>query len=141
MGVFLDTGFYVGLVDPTDQNYFRSIKLLEELKSGVFGQIYTSFFVMAESATVVGVRTKKHPLALDTIKSYFLGIDQIASILHFDDSHIEPAWNLYFTVNKNRKSRIISFVDCTNIVLCQFFNVDYILAFETHFDAFLTRIS
>jgi len=95
---------------------------------------------MAESATIVGVRTRKHPLAMKTIQEYFIGADQIAGILDFEEGHVKEAWALFLKTNAEKKTQIISFIDCTNVILCQHYSIDTILAFDRHFEGYLTRI-
>ncbi|MHA1783787.1 MAG: type II toxin-antitoxin system VapC family toxin [Candidatus Helarchaeota archaeon] len=140
MAIFLDTGFYMGLVDPNDKHYNRSLELLKELQTGKYGQIYTSTFVMAESATLIGVRTKKHPKAMKTIQNYFSGSDKIAIILRFNEEHEKDTWETFHKINKTIKPKIVSFVDCANIVLCKHYSIEHILAYDEHFDGWVTRI-
>ena len=140
MAIFLDTGFYIGLIDPNDKHYVRSLELLKIIQTGKYGQIYTSTLVMAESATLIGIRTKKHPKAMKTIQNYFIGLDKIAIILRFNEEHEKDTWITFHKINKTIKNKIVSFVDCTNIVLCKHYTIENILAYDGHFDGWLTRI-
>jgi predicted nucleic acid-binding protein len=42
MAIFLDTGFYLGLIHKKDENYDTAQEWLKKIQSGVYGQIYTS---------------------------------------------------------------------------------------------------
>jgi len=136
----LDTGFYIGLVDPKDKHYHRSLELLHELKSGEYGQIYTSTLVMGETATLVGIRTNRHPKAMNSIRNLFSGSEKLAIILRFGDDLEEDTWKLFHRINTTKKSKFVSFVDCANIVTCKRYSIENIIAFDEHFDGWLTRI-
>jgi uncharacterized protein len=142
MGIFLDSGFYLGMIHLKDENHKRAIELLSEMRSGRFGQIYTSNHIMDETATLVAIRTLKNTTAINKIRSYFSGDMQIASILRLEPNEEEAAWNLFEKINRNSKdkSEIISFTDCTNIVCCQQYQIEFILSFDDHFDGWITRV-
>ncbi|MHA1380449.1 MAG: type II toxin-antitoxin system VapC family toxin [Candidatus Helarchaeota archaeon] len=144
MGIFLDTGFYLGLIHPKDVNHERSKQLLDELKTGKFGQIYTSNLIMTESVTLVAIRTKKHPKAMKRIKELFIDDFQIAILLRSDLEIEKKTWEIFLKINKEtntvEKSKTISFTDCSNISLCRHYNIDNIISFDSHFDGWLTRI-
>lgn len=140
MGIFLDTGFYLGLIDPTDQNFNRSLELLKELQTGKFGQIFTSSFVMAESATLVASRTKKNSRAMREIKNLFTGNEQIAIILRANEEIEKDSWEIFQKLNTQIKNQVISYVDCTNISFCRKYLLDNIVSFDPHYDGWLTRI-
>ena len=53
MGIFLDSGFFIGLSHPDDSNHAKSVKILREISTGEYGLIYTSSFVIAGSTLVL----------------------------------------------------------------------------------------
>lgn len=130
----------MGLIDPTDDHYKRSLELLKELQTGKFGQIFTSSFVMAESATLVASRTKKNTQAMRAIKNYFIGNEQIAIILRANEEIEIQSWEIFQKLNIRIKDKVVSYVDCTNISFCRKYLLDYILAFDPHYDGWITRI-
>lgn len=140
MAIFLDTGFFLGLVDPNDKFYERSAELLILLKSGKFGQIFTSTYIIAETCTLVSTRTRNNPIALKEISDLLKGDKQIASVLRPDDQFESDAMKLFIKINKNSKKKAISFVDCSNIIFCRNRAIDNILTYDRHFDAWLTRL-
>ncbi len=140
MAIFLDTGFYIGLVHPKDDNYEKSQQLLRTLKTGVYGQLFTSNFIMAESATLVASRTGNNIRAMHNIRELFLGSGQIAIILRLNADIEKDAWDLFQKINTEKSSEVVSFVDCTNITLCRHYSLENILSFDSHFDGWITRI-
>ncbi len=140
MAIFLDTGFFLGLVDPNDEFYDRSADLLKLLKSGKYGQIFTSTYVIAETCTLVSIRTKNNPIALKEINDLLKGDKQIASVLRPNDQLESDTMNLFIKINERSKKRPVSFVDCSNIVFCKNRGIDNILTYDKHFDGWLTRL-
>jgi len=140
MAIFIDTGFFLGLVDPTDSYYNRSEELLKILKTGKYGQIFTSTYIIAETLTLVAVRTKNNSIALREIEEFFNGNKKIARILRPDEQIENETLKLFLKINKKQKSKTVSFVDCSNIVFCKKRAIDNILAYDRHFDAWLTRL-
>ncbi len=141
MAIFLDSGFYLGLIHVEDKHHERAREWLQLLKSGSFGQMYTSNFVMAETATIVASRTKGNPLALEKTRQLFAGGLQIATIIRASEQDEENAWNLFLKISKSKDIRsiegIVSFVDCTCIVICQSHDIEFIATFDNHFKPWL----
>lgn len=64
------------------------------------------------------------------------------SFLLFRSAEIieDKTWNFYIKVHDNLYTNLVSYGDCTNIVFCQEREIEYILSFDKHFDAWLSRI-
>jgi len=139
MGIFIDSCFYMALVDQNDSNYERSIELLETLKTGKYGQIITSIFVLSETLTLVSARTKNHPIALKEVRDLLKGKKKFASILNPTSGIMEKTFKFFFKVNQVGK-RTISYVDCSNIQFCKARQLEFILSFDRHFDGWIKRI-
>lgn len=143
MGIFLDTGFYLGLIHKMDENHKRSELLLHELKSGIYGRIYTSNFIMTEAATLTLIRTRNNFHAIHRMRELFIGDTQIATLIRLDEHDEKESWDLFEKINvkKRNNSEFISFVDCTNLICAKRYQIDQILAFDCHFDGWIQRIS
>ncbi|MHA1673690.1 MAG: type II toxin-antitoxin system VapC family toxin [Promethearchaeota archaeon] len=141
MAIFLDTGFYLGLIHSKDPNFNRAQELLKEIQTGKLGQIYSSQLIMAETATIVAVRTHKNPKALERARDFFIGELQIATILSLTESTEKKAWEIFIKANSEKKSskrsKILSFVDCSNIILCKEHGINNILTFDGDFYGWL----
>nr|MDO8118676.1 PIN domain-containing protein [Candidatus Sigynarchaeota archaeon] len=140
MGILLDTGFYLGLIHPKDEHRQDCLRLLDVIKDGTYGAVYTSNYIMTETATLCAVRSDRNPKVLEQCKEYFTGALKIAIIIYSRDVHDEEAWTLFLTMNKDRSlKKPISFVDCNSIVIAKQFHIEHIVSFDPHFDAWLTR--
>ena len=140
MAIFLDTGFFLGLIHSKDKNFNRAQELLIEIQTGKFGQIYSSRLIMAETATLVAVRTHKNPKALKKAKSLFIGDLQIATILPLTEIVEKKTWDIFIKANSYgnpSKKKILSFVDCSNISICKEHGIENIIAFDGDFDGWL----
>ena len=143
MAIFLDTGFYLGLVHSKDHNYNRAQELLIEIQTGKYGQIYSSRLIMAETATIVAVRTRKNPKSLKKARDLFIGDLQIATLLPLTEITEKKTWDIFIKANsteESSKKKILSFIDSSNIVLCQEHGIKKILAFDGDFKGWLEVI-
>ncbi len=142
MGVFLDTGFYLGLCHPKDQHAQESEKILKLLSMGEYGLLYSSNLIISEVTTLAAVRSNNNVNVLNHLGNLIWGKHKIATVLHFE-SHLESeTWELFKKINTIdlKDSRPISFVDVSSIVLCQHHQIDTIVSFDPHFDRFLEKI-
>ena len=140
MAVFLDSGFYLGLIHPKDENYKRCIELLQILKTGEYGQLFTSNYIMAESATLVAVRTRNNAHAIQNAFELFLGSGQLARFLRLNEDNLKDAWDLFQKINLPKSPEIISYIDCSNIILCRSYSIETIISYDSHFDGWIKRI-
>jgi len=144
VAIFLDTGFYLGLIHSKDHNFNRAQELLIEIQTGKFGQIYSSMMIMAETATIVAVRTQKNPKSLKKARDLFIGDLQIATLLPLTETTERKTWDIFIKANSTKESskkKILSFIDSSNIVLCKEHGIKDILAFDGDFKGWLEVIS
>ena len=142
MGVFLDTGFYLGLCHPKDQHARESEKMLKLLSTGEHGLLYSSNLIISEVTTLAAVRSNNNINVLNHLGNLIWGKQKIATVLHFE-SYLEfETWELFKKINTIdlKDSRPMSFVDVSSIVLCQHHQIDKIVSFDPHFDRFLEKI-
>jgi len=143
VAIFLDTGFYLGLIHSKDHNYDRAQELLIEIQTGKYGQIYSSRLIMAETATIVAVRTRKNPKLLKEVKDLFIGDLQIATLLLLTETTEKKTWDIFIKANSSKettKKKILSFVDSSNIALCNEHGIKNIIAFDGDFKGWLDVI-
>jgi len=142
MGVFLDTGFYLGLCHPKDQHAEESEKILKLLSEGEHGLVYSSNLITSEVTTLAAVRSNNNINVLNHLGNLIWGKQKIATILHFESYLESETWELFKKINTIdlKDSRPISFVDVSSIILCQHHQINKIVSFDPHFDRFLEKI-
>lgn len=142
MGVFLDTGFYLGLCHPKDQRADKSEKILKLLSEGEYGLLYSSNLIVTEVTTLAAVRSNNNINVLNHLENLIWGKQKIATILHFESYLESETWELFKKINAIdlKDSRPMSFVDIASIILCQHHQINNIVSFDPHFDRFLGKI-
>ncbi|MHA1798947.1 MAG: type II toxin-antitoxin system VapC family toxin [Candidatus Helarchaeota archaeon] len=142
IGVFLDSGFFLGICHPDDANHKRSNELLLLISTGKFGLIYSSPLVISEAATLLLIRTKNNQDLINDFFRLLYGDNQFVRILSWSKEIELKTWNFFKSVNKKAKSKreYMSFVDASNVVFCREYNIDNIITFDRHFDNFLIRL-
>lgn len=140
MAIFLDTGFFHGLIDPRDARYHRCLEFFKAIVDGSYGQPCTSIHVMGEAAILVARRTRCNPEAIDGIRSLFSPRDGIARLLLTDEDDEEAAWELFVKLNAGRHDKPVSFVDYTSIHLIKKHGIERMLSFDSHFDGIVPRV-
>ena len=93
MGVFLDTGFYLGLVHPDDPHSERSNEILLGLQDGKYGLLYTSNLVISELTTLVFIRTKGNSDMLDDVYDLIWGENKIATRMEITVQLENETWS------------------------------------------------
>ncbi len=142
MGIFLDTGFLVGLCHPNDDFHQNSVNILKEMSTGKFGLIYTSPYVISEAATLLLIRTYGNLKLIEEFYDLLYGTHQFTRILPWTSEIEKRTWELFKDINQKAKTEkdYISFVDASNIAYCRTYDIDHIASFDSHFDGFLIRI-
>jgi predicted nucleic acid-binding protein len=142
MGVFLDTSFFLGLCHPKDPNHKASVRLFRGMATGNQGLLYTSTYVIAETATIILVRTANDPRLIEKFYGMVEGAAPFARIIDIDKNGLIDVWALFKAHNKNAKAKneYLSFVDASNIVLCRRNDIQRIASFDGDFEPYIQRI-
>ena len=142
MAIFLDTGFFLGLCHPLDPNHESAVNIFRRMSTGEFGMIYTSPFIINETATLIMVRTDNNHILLDRFFSYTNGDECFVEVLPWKADFEPKIKKLFLKSNQEGipKKQWRSYTDVSNIIYCQEYHIDKIAAFDSHFEAFLAWI-
>lgn len=142
MGVFLDSGFFLGLLHRKDANHDSCKLTFKKISSGEFGLIYTSSYVISETATINLLRTHNNPTTLIAFWDLLNGKKKFIRIFESDPHINKLAWDIFMTHNRKAKEKknYLSFVDATNIAICRENGISNILAVDGDFDGYLNRL-
>ena len=143
MGIFLDTGFFLGIYHPKDSHHKASCNILKGLGTGQYGLIYSSLYIVSEVTTLLLIRTNFNQNILDDFYSDLYGATKFVSILPWSSDLEQKIWDLFRKVNESiqTKKELLSFADVSNIIYCREYQIDKIASYDSHFDGFLMRIS
>lgn len=126
MTVFIDSSVFVAYGNMDDLHHNKSKKIIEDIASKKYGEIFTSDYVFDESVTVALVRTK------DLDKAVKLGkliLESEITLLIVDDIIFKEAWRLFERDNRQK----MSFTDLTNIAFMRTYEIGYIASFDEAF--------
>ena len=142
MGIFLDTGFFLSIIHPDDINNARGVEILDDLYTGKYGLLYTSELIIGETISLAWIRTKGNMNLVNDLEALILGDDQLAKILYLDEKILQMTCTEFnkFNCKVKTKHDFLSFTDVSSILLCRNYDIEQIISFDPHFDAFLTRI-
>ena len=142
MAIFLDTGFFLGLCLPKDSFHENSKRLLQEMSKGTYGLIYTSPYIIAETSTLLLIRTHNHLGLLKKFETLVFGDKRFFQILSWTPTLDAEVFKLFLKLNRKAKSKkeYFSYIDVTSIYLCQYHQIENILSYDSHFDIILNRI-
>ncbi len=142
MAVLLDTGFYLGLVHPADENALRAGEILKELSTGKYGLLYSTNLVFSEVTNLVYIRTNGNKGVLNDLEELLWGEDKIVIQLFTNTEYEKKTWKLFKKINENIKSKrnFMSFVDTSLLVHAKESNIDYIASFDEEFENHIARL-
>lgn len=122
---FIDSSFWIALVDQRDQNHSISKKALTPLLKNY--HICLSDFIIFETLTYLNCSLKKHDLALNFLgKTKSPGI----SVLTVDESIKSHALEWF----KQYSGTDLSITDCTSFVLMKNRKIQWYAGFDDHFN-------
>ena len=142
MGVYLDSGFFLGLLHRKDTNYNSCKIKFKKISSGEFGLIFTSSYVISETATIILLRTHNNPTTLKAFWGFIYGKKKFVRIFESNPRINTLAWDIFMNHNQKakKKKNYLSFVDATNIAICRENGISNILAVDGDFDGYLNRL-
>ncbi len=123
MSVLLDTAFLVAYCDEDDQDHVRAFKLGKELESNLYGQLFISDYIFDETITLL----KKY-IGNKAATERGLKLLNSTTLLKIDSNVFDLSWEF------STKFDLLSFTDCTNVMLMRNYNVDYIATFDSGFN-------
>lgn len=138
MSLFLDSSFFIALLNEKDSEHHRAVEVFDEVASGSMGSVYTSDYVFDEAVTFTLTRTGRPDLALRMGRLILgEGTPPLAAVVMVDDTVFAESWRIF----QRLAAKGLSFTDCTSLALMKSFRVDRILSFDAGFDGLVSRIS
>jgi uncharacterized protein len=138
--IFVDSGIFIAFSNNKDRDHKTVTELMQRIRSGEFGQPYTSDYVFDESLTAVLVRSGRLDFAINVGK-IILGsasedIRPIARLLKVDEEIFHRAWNSFAS---GRHSHL-SFTDHTILAQIRELKIDYLASLDSGFDGLVKRL-
>lgn len=128
MKVLLDSSFIIPIFRKNDPLHQRAIKNKDILEN----DCYISNGIISEVITILGQKTKDIGLvrlAYNYMKDNFIVIDE-SDINMYNDN----VFAIFEKYNKNKFR--LSFIDCSEVVICENYELEYIVSFDGEFKQF-----
>lgn len=126
--ILLDSSFLVAIFRKNDSLHQRAIENRKVLEN----DCYISNGIISEVITILGQKTKDITLvrlAYNYMKDNFTIIAE-SDINMYND-------NVFATFEKYNKNKFrLGFIDCSQVVLYDYYNLDYIVSFDDEFKLF-----
>lgn len=124
LSVFMDSDAFVASVKKDDTNHekVKQIFLALESEPIIF---YTSNYVFAESITVISQKINQHA-AIEFIKNTKSSQSMITI-----KWILESVEQLAIEIFAKQTSKNVSFVDCTNMAIMKYHQMDYLFSFDS----------
>jgi predicted nucleic acid-binding protein len=139
MSVLVDTGVLVAFHNGRDAHHERAIELVEELKDGARGAVYTSDYVFDEAISLAQARTGRAEV-VRAVGETVLPEDareQWISLLHLSAEEFFRSWH---SLRAHPKAGL-SFTDWTMVEMVRGRRLDSIASFDSGLDAWIPRLS
>lgn len=141
VSAFVDTNIFVAFANKRDRDHGRAVGLLDRVRRGEFGLVYTSDYVFDETITTAFVRTGRSAVAVKVGK-IILGskeesIPPLVALIKVDERIFVEAWRAF----KTERFEGLSFTDHTILAQLKEFKIDALISFDTGFDGLAQRIS
>ena len=129
--VFIDTNIFVALRDKNDSTHKRAVQILERLiKADVI--FFTSSDVIGETLTVISRKLGKTQ-AVKFLKE----VEGMAREIFVDENLHRISRNFFTEV----RSKTISFVDCSNVVVMKNSKIKTIFSFDEDFKKMWVKLA
>lgn len=128
MKVLLDSSFIIAIFRKNDPLHQRAIKNKDILKN----DCYVSNGIISEVITILCQKTKDIGLvrlAYNYMKDNFIVIDE-SDINMYNDN----VFAIFEKYNKNKFR--LGFIDCSEVVICENYGLEYIASFDGEFNQF-----
>ena len=136
MGLFIDSSFFIALINTRDKYHPKAISLLKSISH--LGTRYTSDYVLDEVITTLWKTTHDKKI----VRNAYTMINEkekFVKLIKITKDTIEDAWKKW---NKNATwpKKPLSFTDCTILATMEEYSISYILTFDNEFEGLIEVI-
>ena len=128
MKILLDSSFIIAIFRKNDPLHKRAIKNKEILEN----DCYISNGILSEVITILGQKTKDITL----VRLVYNYMKDNFTIINEPDINMynEEVFTIFEKYNKNKFR--LGFIDCSQVIICEYFDLDYIVSFDNEFKLF-----
>ncbi len=137
MSTFLDSCFFVALLNTRDEKHDNAKKLLKMLKKAKYGSLITTDYVVDEVFTTIWGHTHRKDLVINAYK-LTCQKPEFVQFKKIEDKHFGISWKKWKQLAEWPK-KPLSFTDCTILAFIESENIEFLVTFDDEFDG-LTNI-
>jgi predicted nucleic acid-binding protein len=137
MSVFVDTGVFYAHHDRDAERHAAAVDAMDALLDGEFGRPYTSDYVYDETVTLTRMRTGSFEAAR-TVSDRILGagsFPDVFELVHVGRDDFEATVDVW----RQYRDHDLSVTDANSIALCERYDIDTVLSFDSDFDGLVDR--
>ncbi len=138
MTAVVDTSLIVAAFNERDARHGRALEILEEIREGRHGEVFTTDFVLDEVVTVLLARTGRHELAVRAV-DFVVPSDPGETWLALEPVGEETFFRALDAFRRSGR-RELSFTDWTTVALVREGRADAVASFDEDFDGLVARI-
>ena len=136
MAVIIDSGIWIGFYNNRDEHHYKAVELMKEINTGTYGNLISTDYIIDESLNYCLVKYSPD-------KSLFVGeaIMSTTEILKINQEIFDKSWDLFkLDKKKPTNGKLLSFTDCTTIIIAKSLNIEYIATFDSRFKKYINTV-
>jgi len=138
MTILLDCNFIFALVAKKDKYHKDAKRIFNSDILNLNGPIYTSNLVISETYTLAMFRTKRDKNLLEHLYSIIDGKKKFFEIIYCTYADFQEIYKVF--IKFSNKTKLLSFIDASLILLKDKLDCNLIVSFDNHFDGIIERI-
>lgn len=128
--IFIDANFIIAIFREIEENHESAVKICQKILKN--HKCYISNSIITEVVTIIMMRTKNLNL---TRKAYYFMVDNFTILNEYDiDKYNDKVFKIFEKYSSNKFN--LGFVDCSIVVLSEYYDIDYIISFDKNFKLF-----
>ena len=139
MSTFLDSCFFVALLNTRDEQHKKAKNFLNKLKKPEFGSLLTTDYIVDEVLTTIWAHTRRKDLV---IKAYNTTCQkpEFVKFKKIENKHFKLSWEKWEHLAEWPK-RPLSFTDCTILAFMELENIKHLVTFDDEFSGLVNLVS
>ena len=138
MSTFLDSCFFVALLNTRDEKHDDARKLLKMLKDTKYGSLVTTDYVVDEVLTTIWGHTHRKDLVINAYK-ITCQKPEFVQFKKIQDKHFSISWKKWKQLAEWPK-KALSFTDCTILAFIESENIEFLATFDNEFDGLIKTV-
>lgn len=131
MSVFIDSGFFIALLNKRDENHSEAQEKLIQLKEKAYRLRMTSDYVLSEVITTLWGSTHRKDIVKKAYQ-FICDTPTFVTLNYFPREKLGLIWEKWNTLAEYPK-RPLSFTDCSILVSMETMRIEYLLSFDSEF--------